>query len=207
MTEGNIVAGASVSFERNPPSPPRYQFVQCTRDLCVGCQLCEFACAMFKEETANILRSRIRLVRSEPVQMLSIACRACADPACVEICPQPGAMVVNPANGLVFVDDDYCDGCAHCIDACPFGVVILNTETKLAAICDLCAERAGGPACVEICPKDALVISTPEVIAQKARKGALRQLLEEWGESGPEVARPMNAMTMATNSIPRVTGL
>ncbi|MDP6121828.1 MAG: hypothetical protein QF450_10585 [Rhodospirillales bacterium] len=47
---------------------------------------------------------------------------------------------------------------AWCIDACPFGVVI----------CDLCEKRAEGPACVEVYPKDALEISTPEVIAQKA---------------------------------------
>ena len=183
MNEGNVEAGASVSFDRDPPGAPNYQFVQCARDLCVGCQLCEFACAVVKEEAANILRSRIRLVRSEPVAMLSIACRACAEPACVAICPQPGAMVINPENGLVIVDNAHCDGCGHCIDACPFGVIVLNPDTKLAVICDLCEDRAQGPACVEICPKDALEISTPEVIAQKSRRRALRQLLEELVEA------------------------
>ena len=54
------------------------------------------------------------------------------------------------------------------IDACPFGVVILNPDTKRVVICDLCEKRAEGPACVEVYPKDALEISTPEVIAQKA---------------------------------------
>lgn len=170
---------ATVNVGSNPAGPPQYQFVTCDRDLCVGCQICEFACAMVKEGVANILRSRIRLVRAEPVQMLSIACRACADPACVNICPRPGAMFVNPENGLVVVGEDECDGCGWCTDACPFGVVILNPDTKLAYICDLCADRPEGPACVEMCPKDALEVSSPEVIAQKSRKGALRQLLEE----------------------------
>ena len=179
----------SVSLDQSPSRPPRYQFVTCARDLCVGCQMCEFACAMVKEGAANILRSRIRLVRSEPVLMVSIACRACADPACVKICPQPGAMVVNPDNGLVMVDNAHCDGCGWCIDACPFGVVILNPDTKLAVICDLCEDRAEGPACVEICPKDALEVSSPEVIAQKSRRGALRQLLEELVGSEPEAAQ------------------
>jgi Fe-S-cluster-containing dehydrogenase component len=143
---------------------------------------------MFKDATVNILRSRIRMVRVEPVQMKSIACQSCADPACVKICHLPGAMVINRENGLVAVVDDICDGCGHCLDACPFGVITLNTETKLASICDLCADRAEGPACVEICPKDALVVATPEVIAQKNRRGALRLLLEEWGANAPPIA-------------------
>ncbi|HJO72960.1 MAG TPA: 4Fe-4S dicluster domain-containing protein [Rhodospirillales bacterium] len=186
MSEINIGEESSVNPDPYPSRPPRYQFVTCVRDLCVGCQMCEFACAVVKEEAANILRSRIRLVRTEPVLMVSIACRACAEPACVDICPQPGAMVINPENGLVMVDNSHCDGCAHCIDACPFGVIALNPDTKLAVICDLCEDRAKGPACVEICPKDALEISTPEIIAQKARKGALRQLLEELAGLGSE---------------------
>lgn len=46
-------------------------------------------------------------------------------------------------------------------------------------IWDLCADRRDGPACAEMCPKDALHVSTPEVIAQKTRKKALPQLLDE----------------------------
>ncbi len=187
MIEKGINVGSVAGPGDSPSGPPRYEFVTCDRDLCVGCQLCEFACAMVKEETAHILRSRIRLVRSEPVQMLSIACRACAEPACVGICPRPGAMFVNPENGLVVVGEDHCDGCGWCIDACPFGVVILNPATKLAYNCDLCADRAEGPACVEMCPKDALEVSTPELVARKARERGLRQLLEELvvDDSGP----------------------
>lgn len=163
---------------RVQPSP-RARFIVCEADRCVGCQLCEFACALVKDGSFNILRSRIRLVRVEPVQMLSIACRACADPACVKSCPRPGALTVNQANGLVNVHDDVCDGCDWCIDACPFGVIIMNPDTKRVVICDLCADRRDGPACAEMCPKDALQVSTPEVIAQKTRKKALPRLLEE----------------------------
>lgn len=168
-----------MSAARGLRTYPQSQFVTCAPDLCVGCQLCEFACAMVKDQSSNILRSRIRLVRTEPILMLSVACRACADPACVRSCPRQGALTVNPRNGLVVVDNDKCDGCGWCIDACPFGVIILNPETKRVVICDLCEGRTDGPACVEICPKKALEVSSPEVIAQKARKGAVRQLLEE----------------------------
>jgi len=178
---------AADSIEAGRTAPPRYRYVTCAADLCVGCQLCEFACALFKDDAVNILRSRIRMVRVEPVQMKSIACQSCADPACVKVCHLPGAMVINPDNGLVVVDPDICDGCAHCLDACPFGVITLDPETKLAWICDLCADRAEGPACVEICPKDALAVSTPEAIAQKRRRGALPLLLAEWGANAPPI--------------------
>jgi len=175
------------SIEPGTAVPPRYRYVTCVADLCVGCQLCEFACAMFKDPAVNIVRSRIRMVRVEPVQMKSIACQSCADPACIKVCHLPGAMVINPKNGLVAVVEDICDGCGHCLDACPFGVIALNPETKLAYICDLCADRAEGPACVEICPKDALAVSTPEAIAQKRRRGALPLLLAEWGANAPSI--------------------
>lgn len=161
------------------PIAPQARLVVCDPDLCVGCQLCEFACAAVKDKSANILRSRIRVVRQEPILMISIACRACADPACVKVCPQEGALSVNPSTCLIDVHNDRCDGCGWCIDACPFGVVVLNPDTKRVVICDLCAERPEGPACVEMCSKDALEVSTPEALSRKVRKDAVRSLLGE----------------------------
>ncbi|MBR02050.1 MAG: hypothetical protein CL394_01830 [Acidiferrobacteraceae bacterium] len=186
MGRMNSEPNTLVTDQRKLSISPRYQYVTCSSALCVGCQLCEFACAMFKDETMNVLQSRIRLVRVEPVQMKSIACQSCADPACLKICHLPGAMFINAENGLVAIDEDICDGCTHCLDACPFGVIALDPDTKLAKICDLCADRAEGPACVEICPKDALEVLTPEVIAQRSRKNALHQLLAEWGTTESE---------------------
>ncbi len=161
------------------PLAPDASFVVCDPDLCVGCQLCEFACAAVKDKSANILRSRIRVLRHEPILMISVACRACADPACVRVCPQEGALAVNADTSLIDVDNALCDGCGWCIDACPFGAVVLDPETKRVVICDLCTDRAEGPACVEMCSKDALEVTTPEALAGKVRKDAVRNLLEE----------------------------
>ena len=36
-----------------------------------------------------------------------------------------------------------------------------------------------GPQCVKWCPKDALTLATPEMVAQKARKTAVAMLLQE----------------------------
>ena len=168
-----------MSLSAHVPLAPRARLVVCDPDLCVGCQMCEFACAAVKDKSANILRSRIRVTRQEPIVMISTACRGCEDPACVKVCPREGALAVNPDNFLIDVDNDKCDGCGWCIDACPFGVIALNTETKRVIICDLCAERTEGPACVEMCPKDALEVSSPRVVAGKVRQGALLGLLDE----------------------------
>jgi len=161
------------------PLSPAARFVACDPDLCVGCQLCEFACAAVKDAGADILKSRIRVVRHEPSVMVSIACRGCAEPACVRVCPQEGALAVNPKTHLIDVDNAICDGCGWCIDACPFGVALFDRDAGRAVICDLCAGRDDGAACVEICPKDALEIASPAMVADKANGDTVRALLEE----------------------------
>ncbi len=50
-----------------------------------------------------------------------------------------------------------------------FGAISINPTTKLAEVCDLCADHKDGPQCVIWCPKDALDLTTPDQRAQKAR--------------------------------------
>ena len=161
------------------PLSPAARFVACDPELCVGCQLCEFACAAVKDRSADILKSRIRVVRHEPSLMVSIACRGCAEPACVRVCPQEGALAVNPETRLIDVDNGICDGCGWCIDACPFGVALFDRDAGRVVICDLCAQRDAGAACVEICPKDALEVASPARVAGKANGGTVLALVEE----------------------------
>lgn len=154
-----------------------HQYIVCDPDKCVGCQLCELSCSAVKEKSFKTMLSRIRLVRIEPITMMSIACRACEEPACVARCPQK-CMERDERTGMIRVENAKCDGCAWCVEACPFGAIALNPATKKVVICDLC-EDLPKPACVEYCPKDALSLSTPEVVGQKARKKVLAKLLEE----------------------------
>jgi len=48
-----------------------------------------------------------------------------------------------------------------------------------AEICDLCSDQEEGPACVRFCPKEALSLSTPEVLRQQARREVVARLFEE----------------------------
>lgn len=156
----------------------KQKFINCDSKLCDGCQVCEYACAAEKEGAFATQLSRIKNVRIEPIWMLSIACRACAEPACVKVCPREGALAQVEKNGLVRVDNNKCDGCGWCITACPFGAISMNVNTKRVVICDLC-EGLPTPKCVEFCPKLALSVSNPDNIAQKKRSEAASALLEE----------------------------
>jgi carbon-monoxide dehydrogenase iron sulfur subunit len=154
-----------------------HKFIVCDPDKCVGCQICELSCSAVKEKSFSTLLSRVRLVRIEPVTMMSIACRACEEPACVARCPQK-CLQRDDRTGMILVENAKCDGCAWCVEACQFGAIALNPATKKVVICDLCAGRSE-PACVQYCPKDALELSTPEVVGQKLRKKVLDKLLKE----------------------------
>jgi len=155
----------------------KHQYIVCDPDKCTGCNQCELICSVTKAGVFDPARSRIRTVRIEPVVMMSIACRLCEDAPCVTACPRK-ALTQDPRTGVIHIDSDLCDGCAWCIEACDFGAIGLNSETKLVEICDLCADL-DEPQCVLICQKEALRLATPEQVSREARKGVVTQLLQE----------------------------
>jgi len=144
-------------------------------EKCNGCRICELVCSGVKEGGFNPLVSRIRTVRIEPLINTSIACRLCEDPKCVKSCPRK-ALRVDENTGVIIVDEERCDGCCWCIEACEFGTIFLHPEKRKAFVCDLCGMD---PKCIEFCPKDALALMTPEEIGQKMRKRATIKSLAE----------------------------
>ena len=155
-----------------------YQHVICDPDKCIGCRICEYACSATKTGAFDPSMSRIRVVRIEPVTMTAITCRLCADAPCIIACPRD-ALSRSEENGIILVDQDKCDGCGWCIEACDFGAIVLDPTTRNAAICDLCGDEEDGPQCVAFCPKEALSVSTPEVLRQQARREVVARLFEE----------------------------
>lgn len=155
-----------------------YQHIICDPDKCIGCRICEYVCSATKHGHFDPLYSRIRVVRIEPVTMTAIACRLCADAPCIIACPRD-ALSRSEKNGVILVDEDKCDGCGWCVEACDFGAIVLNPTTRHAEICNLCEDQEDGPQCVKFCPKEALSLATPEVLRQQARREVVAQLLEE----------------------------
>ncbi len=142
---------------------------------CIGCQACTVAC-----KTVNLIPegySRLQVQIREPetalnpnkhFQFYRISCQHCKDAPCVSVCPTGASY--QDEDGIVHVDEKLCIGCNYCISACPYHVRYLDPVTHVADKCDFCHESrlAEGlePACVTVCPTDALVFGrkdAPEI--------------------------------------------
>ena len=122
---------------------------------CTHCDECVRACADAHDGTARFVREGLKF-RNFTVPT---ACYHCADPVCMIGCPT-GA-ISRPLGTLeVAVDDELCIGCGNCVNRCPWGNILTTSHQQesgktieLATKCDLCAGRADGPACVQMCPQ------------------------------------------------------
>lgn len=154
---------------------PARKFVSADPDKCVGCCVCEYVCSFEKEKVFNPLKSRIRTVRLHPLINLAVTCRLCEDAPCVAACPRD-ALEQSEETGVILVDEEKCNGCGWCIEACDYGAITLHPEKRVVVVCDLCD---GEPKCVEWCPEEALDFVTRDILAQKARRAVVKKLFQE----------------------------
>lgn len=159
----------------------KFKFVRLDIEKCVGCRVCEYVCSLEKNKAFNPNRSRIRMVRIYPHTNASLNCRLCEDAPCVSACPR-NALTQSEKNGVITVNDELCNGCGWCIEACDFGAIFLDKQ-GVVRMCDLCAAREGGPACVEWCPEKALELTSTDIISQKARIDAVQKLVRATEEN------------------------
>jgi formate dehydrogenase iron-sulfur subunit len=165
--------------------------------LCVGCRRCEWACneanglpngPLSSFDDASVFHSRrgpsstqFTVVNRTPVKedgqapvYFKVQCMHCERPACVSAC-LVGAMRKDP-KGPVTYDASKCIGCRYCLVACPVQNVAYEYENALTPRvrkCTLCRERtsAGGiPACVEMCPVEALLYGRRSDLLQTAHE-------------------------------------
>jgi len=164
--------------------------------LCMGCRKCEWACNRVNHlsdkpheefEDESILEEHRRpgpdaftVVNSfeAPDQpgrryTIKIQCMHCNDPACVSACIV-GALRKDP-RGPVTYDPSKCIGCRYCLIACPFQVpgYEFNDPVKpRVRKCNFCYDRVieedGVPACVAVCPSEALRFGTREELIETA---------------------------------------
>jgi len=110
---------------------------------------------MEKEKVFNPSKSRIRTVRLNQILNAAMTCRTCKNAPCVVACPKD-ALIQSAETGTVTVDENKCNGCGWCIEACEYGAVTLHPITHKAIICDTCS---GAPECVQTCPESALTFT------------------------------------------------
>ncbi|MBP1764058.1 MAG: putative electron transport protein [Firmicutes bacterium] len=181
-------------------------FVVADPNKCIGCKVCEVACSVAHtdKETLTVgmidtpVIGKLYLVKTAAVTM-PVQCRHCEDAPCAQVC-QEGAIIQT--NGKIIINEEECIGCKTCLMACPFGAIDivpvykngeavtqtgLMVETKdglvekglaVASKCDLCAERAGGPACVSACPEKALELVVPKQEKKRRNINAALNLLD-----------------------------
>lgn len=152
--------------------------IVCDIDKCTGCELCEYACSVYRDGRINPSGARISHLRIEPVFDIAIACMKCADPPCVRAC-QRDAMLQLP-DGSIRIDMDKCNFCGWCIDPCKFGAIQLDHARHLVTACDFCA-GLDGPMCVEVCPYEALSYESLEDAPSTPGKLTFARLMEELG--------------------------
>lgn len=150
--------------------------VFCDITKCLGCKACEIACAVEHSTTKDLFLAigespkpvNRRDVQTAKDKVVSIGCRHCEEAACVDAC-MSGSMYKDPETGLTMHDEEKCVGCWMCVMTCPFGVIRIETERKIALKCDLCPDKET-PTCVEACPTKALFVGTAEEFEKRLKQ-------------------------------------
>lgn len=170
--------------------------------VCIGCRSCEWACkqahnlstgsletyndrSVFKnkrrpdERALTVVNEFVNPKNSLIPTDVKVQCMHCEQPACVSACIV-GAFTKHP-EGPVTWDSDKCIGCRYCMVACPFQIPSFEYSKALQPQimkCDFCFSRTSNgllPACVEICPTEALTYGRRDELIAVAHQRIKRQ--------------------------------
>jgi len=151
------------------------RFVKGNPNLCIGCRTCMIACVVAHEgkqifeidPDSYDFHPRIQVVKTTD-KTLTVQCHHCENAPCAKACPV-GAIQINTHS--IDLNPSKCIGCRQCVFACPFGAIQM-VEEKFSNLdgsrritahkCDLCQDTGASPACVAVCPTDALTYYTEE---------------------------------------------
>ncbi len=158
MTDpGSAVAG------HGEPSPIRWGKV-IDHASCIGCHACTTACKSENEVPIGVTRTYVKSVDVGVFPQARRAfqvtrCNQCEDAPCTVACPT--SAMYRRSDGIVDFDKKACIGCKACIAACPYDAIFINPEDHSAEKCNFCAHRVDvglEPACVTVCPTQAILI-------------------------------------------------
>ena len=101
--------------------------------------------------------------------------RRTLDPPCVTAC-HTNALSQSIQTGVIDVENEKCDGCGWCVEACPHGAIQYDEGIRAVVICDLCG---GKPECKDICPVEAIEFSTSDADVRTKWTVSLKNRTEE----------------------------
>lgn len=190
-TAGNLLApGRSDAGER--PDGKEFYGILVDTTRCIGCRLCEKACAEVNglpvpdiSESAN--QTVLESVRHTTDKQYTVTnkyettkgtvfvpkrCMHCNHPGCVSSCPV-NAMKKRPTGHVTW--DSNCIGCRLCMVSCPFDIPKFEYDKAIPNIqkCNLCWDRFNQgvlPACAEVCPTQALMAGTRRQILDEGKR-------------------------------------
>ena len=161
------------------------RFVIAEPSKCIGCRTCEVACVIAHQTDSDDMspqnfNPRLTVVRSGVITT-PILCRHCDDAPCAKACPVEAIVFTHDS---VQVLQDKCLGCKTCVVACPYGAMtvvkvpaepmpgtfVSHRMKAEAQKCDLCIDRSEGPACIPVCPTNALHLVDRKLMASTLRK-------------------------------------
>lgn len=163
---------------------------------CIGCHACSTACKSENEVPLGVYRTWVKYVEKGEFpnsrrHFQVTRCNHCANPPCVRICPVTA--MYQRHDGIVEFDPSVCIGCKACMQACPYDAIYIDPDTHSAAKCHYCSHRVDiglEPACVVVCPEQAIVagdldnpasqisqmVARQEVIVRKPEQGTSPKL-------------------------------
>ena len=160
-------------------------------NLCIGCQACVVACKNENNVSDGVSRLAVYGVSSGVFPKLKLdikrqSCVMCEESPCVSVCPTNASF--KTADGIVMLDDRECIGCKYCILACPYEARFVDPITNKIDKCTFCYDnrvsKGQNPACVSVCPTDALVFgdaNDAESAVAKKLAGGVKYPKEELG--------------------------
>ncbi len=187
---GDVVAAAG----RKPDAEDFGLLVDVVR--CVGCRACMTKCKEANGKPADVklaagaaydapvdlnaqtLTVIRRWAGEKEAGFVKAQCMHCVHPACASVCMLQA--LHKGEHGVVEYDVDKCVGCRYCQIACPYNVPKFEWAKAAPRIvkCELCRHRAKegkGPACAEVCPRDAVTFGKRgELLAEARRRVAQR---------------------------------
>jgi Fe-S-cluster-containing dehydrogenase component/formate-dependent nitrite reductase membrane component NrfD len=171
---------------------------------CIGCHACTVACKAEHDDPIGVNKTWVKYVEKGEFPDTSrnfsvMRCNHCDDSPCTDVCPVTALW--EREDGIVDFDPERCIGCKACMQGCPYDALYIDPNTETAAKCNYCSHRVDTgrePACVTVCPEDAIVagdmenpdtdiartISNQEVQARKPEKGTEPKLFYVDGDEG-----------------------
>jgi len=157
------------------PKPGTHKVLSIDPDSCTNCRSCELACSAFHYKESNPMRSMIKVIYDFKRNLtVPIMCQQCEEPPCKEAC-RPKAILSNPNNDILSVNEEKCIGCNMCVVACPLGGFTIDPKTRKPIMCDLCG---GDPQCVKVCSLGALKFTEDFRVGVESKRTKLKKVLE-----------------------------